>query len=348
MSSQRKDILALISEAHSNGARLKAACGILGLSVRTLQRWQKAESLVDGRLEPSTKPSNKLSEEEREEILSVSNEPRFANLGPNKMMADEGCYLASESSFYRVLKEARQLAHRQQSRVPRAVSRPKALVATGPNQVYSWDITYLKTTVKGIYFYLYLMLDIYSRKIVGWQIHDCEDSGFAADLMVYVCEQEGIEKNQVTLHSDNGSPMKGATMLATLDKLGVVPSFSRPSVSDDNPYSESLFRTLKYRPEYPKNPFATLEQARAWVEGFVVWYNNEHLHSAIKYVTPAARHRGEDPQILAKRHDVYRQAKAKNPLRWSQDTRNWDPITEVCLNPDKSNQRKTADIGTAA
>lgn len=178
--------------------------------------------------------------------------------------------------------------------------KPRALVATGPNQVYTWDITYLPTQVKGVFLYLYLVMDIYSRKIVGWQVHEEERSALAADLMTDICEREGIRRDQVTLHSDNGSPMKGATMLATLQQLVIMPSFSRPSVSNDNPYSESLFRTLKYRPNYPGKPFADVRSARSWVEGFIGWYNHEHRHSAIKFVTPAQRHCGEDSSILAK------------------------------------------------
>ena len=139
------------------------------------------------------------------------------------MLADEGIYIASESSFYRTLKAANQLKHRKKSRAARKIIKPMELVATAPNQVYSWDITYLPTNVRGIFLYLYLVMDVYSRKIVGWQIHEFESADLAADLMVDICAREGISKHQITLHSDNGSPMKGATMLATLQKLGVIP-----------------------------------------------------------------------------------------------------------------------------
>ena len=255
------------------------------------------------------------------------------------LLADKGRYIASESTFYRILKEEGQLTHRQRCRPATAANKPTALVAVQPNEIYSWDITYLPTMVKGVFLYLYLMMDVYSRKIVGWQVYDCESAEHAAHLLIDVCEREGVTKEQVTLHSDNGSPMKGATMLATLQQLGVIPSFSRPSVSNDNPYSESLFKTLKYRPDYPLVCFANLDVARAWVEGFVGWYNDEHLHSGIQFVTPAQRHRGEDREILAKRHELYLQARAKNPSRWSGNTRNWEPVTRVLLNPDKANQQ---------
>ncbi len=177
-------------------------------------------------------------------------------------------------------------------------------------------------------------MDSYSRKIVGWQVYDNESSAQAADLMTDSCQREGIQASQVTLHSDNGSPMKGATMLATLQQLGVIPSFSRPSVSNDNPYSESLFRTLKYRPDYPEHPFSTLAVARDWVHVFADWYNKEHLHSAIKFITPEQRHTGEDEAILTLRKAVYQQAKSRNPNRWSGERRNWDKVEEVYLNPE--------------
>ncbi len=273
----------------------------------------------------------------------MANEPAYADLPPNKIvpkLSDTGSYLASESTFYRVLKSENQLRHRQKSTPTRQNKKPRALSATAANQLYSWDITYLPTQVRGIFFYLYLVLDIYSRKIVGWQVYEEESSALAADLMTDICRQEGIERHQVTLHADNGSPMKGATLLATLQQLGVTLSFSRPSVSNDNPYSESLFRTLKYRPDYPEQPFANLQAARIWVQEFVDWYNNEHLHSSIKFVTPEQRHSGMDVAILAQRKHLYLAARAENPNRWSGGIRNWDPIKAVHLNPEKQKTGK--------
>ncbi|MCF6354852.1 MAG: IS3 family transposase, partial [Candidatus Polarisedimenticolaceae bacterium] len=250
-------------------------------------------------------------------------------------LADLGRYIASEATFYRILNDNDQLKHRGKSKPAKKVTKPRALTATAANQIYTWDITYLPTQVKGVFLYLYLVLDIYSRKIVGWQVHSEELSLLAADLMTDICQREGIARNQVTLHSDNGSPMKGATMLATLQELGIVPSFSRPSVSNDNPYSESVFRTLKYRPEYPEKPFVDICAARDWVSGFVHWYNHEHRHSGIKFVTPEQRHTGEEIQILSKRKQVYEKARSQNPSRWTGETRNWDRIDKVYLNPEK-------------
>lgn len=339
MKEDRKEIIELIKEAQEAGASQLKACEIIGISAKTLQRWSQVDNEEDGRLEAKHAPSNKLSVSERECIVATVNSPEYADLPPSKIvpkLADKGIYIASESSFYRVLKAEKQLKHRQKSKPVRQIKKPRALVATAPNQVYSWDITYLPTTVKGIFLYLYLVMDVYSRKIVGWQVYENESSAQAANLMTDICQREGIKPKQVTLHSDNGSPMKGATMLATLQELGVMPSFSRPSVSNDNPYSESLFRTLKYRPEYPEQPFSGLAATRDWVTSFVGWYNQEHLHSAIKFITPDQRHAGQDEEILELRKAVYQQAKRKNPNRWSREIRNWDAIKEVYLNPETS------------
>ncbi len=341
MKKERNEIIELINEAHTSGARQLEACKVIGLTQRTLQRWKHPDKVADGRINAPHAPANKLTPMERQRIIQTANKREYAALPPSKIvpkLADEGVYIASESTFYRVLKEANQLQHRQQAKPDRQVKKPRALTATQPNQIYTWDITYLPTQVKGIFLYLYLVMDIYSRKIVGWQVHEEESSILASSLMIDICQREGVVPDQVTLHSDNGSPMKGATMLATLQELGVVPSFSRPSVSNDNPYSESLFRTLKYRPEYPEKPFADLLSTRVWVQGFVDWYNLEHLHSAIQFVTPEQRHSGEDIAILKNRSRVYEQAKNNNPERWSGEIRNWKPVASVYLNPEKQEQ----------
>ena len=235
-----------------------------------------------------------------------------------------------------MLKAENQLKHRGAEKPAKPRHKPRALAATAPGQLFSWDITYLPTPVMGIYFYLYLFMDIYSRKIVGWQVYETESSELASEVMRDICVRENIAPQQVVLHSDNGSPMKGATMLATLQKLGVIPSFSRPACSNDNPFSESLFKTLKYRPAYPQRSFESLMAARQWVGTFVRWYNEEHRHSAIKFVTPAQRHAGLDGALLRKRAEVYEAAKAIRPERWSGNTRSWEPVTTVHLNPEKS------------
>jgi putative transposase len=187
--------------------------------------------------------------------------------------------------------------------------------------------------VRGAFYYLYLIVDIYSRKIVGWWVATEESMDIAADFIERATREERVPSDALVLHADNGGPMKGSTMLATLHRLGVLASFSRPRVSDDNPYAEALFRTLKYRPGYPRKPFESIDAARAWVAGFVAWYNTEHLHSAICYVTPDERHHRLVFNILAHRHRVYRAAFARTPRRWTQQTRNWTPIGAVALNP---------------
>jgi len=209
------------------------------------------------------------------------------------------------------------------------------LVATQADQIYCWDITYLPQQVRGSFFYLYLFVDVFSRKIVGWQVFDCESAELASQLLIDICQRQGIEPGQITVHSDNGSPMKGETMLATMQRLGVAQSRSRPAVSNDNPYSESLFRTLKYRPQLPLKPFENLLLARRWVTELVHWYNGEHRHSAISFVTPDERHCGSDQALLNARSQVYEKARLANPLRWSKQVRNWQYVEVVHLNPDK-------------
>ena len=336
---ERQHIMTWLQEATQAGARLEKACEILGLSVRTFQRWQAHEAdAPDQRTLRQHAPSHALSSVERAAILAVVNSPQYGHLPPTQIvprLADEGVYLGSESTFYRVMHAEQLVSHRRSERPAQTRHKPEALSATGPNQVYSWDITYLPTTILGQYFYLYLFLDIFTRKIVGWQIYERECNQLASALITDICYREGVEPGQVTLHSDNGAPMKGATMLATLQTLGVAPSFSRPSVSNDNPYSESLFRTLKYRPEHPVEPFETVEAARLWVDALVTWYNTEHRHSSINFVTPEQRHTGEDTALLAARTAVYEKARAENPRRWKRKIRDWSKPTRVFLNPNK-------------
>lgn len=339
--SERRQVMALVAQAVTAGARQGRACDVISLSARSLQRWRNDDaSSGDGDRRPARlqKPGHALSELERQQLLTIANSDAFGHLSPSQIvprLLDGGQYLASESTFYRVLKASNLRQHRGAERPAKPRSKPRALVATAPRQLFSWDITYLPTQVKGIYFYLYLFMDIFSRKIVGWQVYEVESSALAGEVIRDICERENIAPNQVVLHADNGSPMRGATMLATLQALGVVPSFSRPAVSNDNPYSESLFKTMKYRPAYPERPFVSLLAARQWVDSFVHWYNEEHRHSAIGFVTPAQRHAGLDIALLSKRVEVYEAARARHPARWSGSTRNWQPIRVVHLNPEQ-------------
>ncbi len=343
-------IMKLIDKAVKAGARLKPACRILGLSPRCVQRWRKQPDGDDRRYGPCREPSHKLSKKERKEVLQIANSGSFRDLSPKQivpLLADRGVYVASESSFYRILRAEQQLVHREHTHPP-ANKRPREHIATGPCQVFSWDITYLRSDVKGRFYYLYMFEDVWSRKIVGWQVYEEESMDLAADLFDRICVQNGIDPKGLVLHSDNGGPMKGSTMLATLQRLGIVPSFSRPRVSDDNPFSEALFRTMKYRPEYPRKPFESVEQARLWVVGFVQWYNTEHLHSSIRFVTPDDRHYGKEKSILENRRRVYEMARKRNPNRWSGGVRNWNPVRTVYLNPERTDLMASATETKAA
>lgn len=341
--SAREQILLLIGDACAGGARHANACAVLQLSVRTVQRW-RGNSQGDQRSEGVRVPHNKLSDAQRTAILAVMNSPAYRDRPPSQIvpcLADDGTYLASESTLYRVLRDAQQRTHRLAS-CPCRHSRPAPLVATAANQLYSWDISYLPSLIQGLFFYLYFFIDIYSRKVVGWQVHDREGSDYAAELLQDIVAREGIRRDQLILHSDNGTPMKGVSMLSMMHLLGIVPSLSRPGVSDDNPYSESLFRTVKYAPPYP-GYFTNVIEARAYFETFVAWYNTEHRHSGIQFVTPAQRHTGEDKGILLHRQRVYEAAKAQYPTRWNgRATRNWDHIATVHLNPEKGKSSQPA------
>jgi putative transposase len=324
----------LIEEAVTAGARRREACALLGLSLRTLQRWGD-EPGEDQRKGPLSAPASKLSATERREVLQVANSREFRDLPPSQIvprLADQGRYVASESTFYRLLHAEGQMAFREPSK-PRTPREVPVLCASAPNQVWSWDITYLQSTLRGTFYYLYLAVDIWSRKIVGWEVHEEESMHLASSFIRGLCSRLDVDPDGLTLHSDNGGPMKGSTMLATLQRLGIIPSFSRPSVSDDNPFSEALFRTMKYRPAYPRHPFDSVADARAWVAVFEAWYNTAHRHSGIRFVTPEERHSGVDLALLEARRELYEQARREHPARWSRSCRNWNPVELVELNP---------------
>lgn len=342
--SNRIQALDLINHTTAKGAALSKACQELSISERTYYRWskrrQQSDSVAD--LRPTAQhpvPRNKLSDAERQEIIDIVNQKKYASMPPCEIvpdLADQGKYIASESTFYRVLREFKQNNRRGRSQTP---SKRKATThcATAPNQIWMWDITYLKGPVKGTFFYLYLITDLYSRDIVGWEVWEEESAAHASELIQKaVLSNKVLSTQPLVLHSDNGSPMKGATMLETLYRLGITPSNSRPRVSNDNAYAESVFKTLKYRPNYQPSGFESLEVSRLWCQSFVKWYRTEHHHSGIQYLTPAQRHSGEGECILADRHCVYERAKAKNPARWNgRNTRSWALPACVYLNPER-------------
>lgn len=336
-------ILAWLHEAVTAGVREEKACEVLGLSVRTVQRWKLAPDGEDGRHGPHTRPSHALTDAEEASVLTALHQPEFHDASPKTLvarLADRGEYLASESTMYRLLRAEGELTHRGRAKAPEPRETPSHR-ATGPNQVWSWDITYLLSPVCGVFFYLYLIVDIWSRRIMGWAVHLTESQGHAAALLDAAAKAADVDPGTLVLHSDNGGPMRGGTMLAKMRALGIQPSFSRPRVSDDNPFSEALFRTLKYLPSYPHAPFADLAAARRWVEQFVAWYNGTHLHSGIGWVTPTQRHVGTDVAILASRRAVYEAARAAHPARWSGSARTWNRPGDVTLNA-KEHQNRTA------
>ena len=329
-----------LTEAITHGARRKPACDELGISLRTFQRWTaEGEVRPDGRttaLRPA--PANALSEAERQAILALCNSQEFAHLPPSQIvprLADQGRYIGSESRFYRVLRAADQQHRRGRCQPPHRHPAPTTHQASHAHQVWSWDITYLPSPVRGQYYYLYLIEDIYSRKAVGWEVHTAESGDEAATLLQRSVLSEKCLHTPLVLHSNNGAPMKSVTLLSKMHDLGVTPSRGRPRVSNDNAFSEALFKTLKYCPQWPTNGFASLDDARVWVRDFICWYNTEHRHSRICFVTPAERHQGLDKGILAKRHALYQQARAAQPQRWSRETRKWQPAGPVTLTPER-------------
>ncbi len=335
---ERIKAINLIEEAKNAGARIRPACNVIGISIRTYERWVQGGKIhFDKRtIAKRPAPKNKLSHLEYKNILKIVNSNEFVDLPPSQIvpiLADRGIYLASESTIYRILRKEKMLKHRGKSKVPKKSKTPTTHIATAANQVWTWDITFLKSNIRGKYYKLYMAIDLFSRKIIGWEVWEEESGKHAADLIEKAVVSEKILNKPLILHSDNGSPMKASTLLAKLEMLGIQPSYSRPRVSNDNPYSESLFRTCKYRPNFPYDGFNSLQEAREWVMQFVNWYNNNHRHSGLKFLTPIQRHNGQTEEIMKKRRSVYESAKTLYPERWSKTTRNWNLPNVVALNP---------------
>jgi transposase InsO family protein len=325
----------------AEGARQSRCAEVLGLSERTLQRWRRNdEEEPDGRTRAVRPvPGNALSEEERAEVLRQCNRPENASKPPAQIvveLADQGIYLASESTFYRILRSEGQQHHRGRARAPRARKPRPTHRADAPNEVWCWDITWLPSHVAGLFFKLYLILDLFSRKIVASEVWAEENAEHSQTLLrrAALAENLAAVDHPVVLHGDNGSPLKAGTVYATMHALGFSPSHSRPRVSNDNPHAEALFRTAKYHPSLPAQGFADLDEARRWAASFVHAYNHLHRHSALRFVTPAQKHAGEDKAILARRKALYENARRHRPERWVRNaTRNWTPVTFTTLNP---------------
>lgn len=300
------------------------ACRSFGIVERT---YHHRKAVAEGRQAPRAsraKPVDehlpvpwRIGDDERSHIKDVLCSPRFGDLAPAQVYAtllDEGVYLCSERTMYRVLHEyglvrERRRGHRRSGHTPPMVH------ATGPNQAWSWDISYLAGPVVRVWFYLYVVLDIFSRKIVAWTLDTIESDEVAKRLITIACKREGINADQLLLHSDRGPQMTSTTIAELLEDLGVTRSLSRPRTSDDNPYSEATFKTVKYRPDYPDR-FESIDEARAWMRRFVAWYNHEHYHSGIAYLHPADVHADRVTDIVAARQNVLDTAYQTNPQRF--------------------------------
>jgi putative transposase len=292
---------------------IKSACEALELPRATLYRHRKPRPQPT----PRPKPERALSEAERQTVLETLNSEPFADLAPAQIynqLLDAGLYLCSIRSMYRILDDHSQVRERRNVlRHPR-YQRPE-LLATGPNQVWSWDITKLLGPVKWSYFHLYVLLDIYSRYVVGWLLADREKAGLAKRLITESCQKQGVEPGQLTIHADRGAAMTAKTTTQFLAELSIVESHSRPRVSNDNPFSESQFKTLKYRPEFPER-FGSFQHAQAVCRQLLAWYNTEHRHSGLNYLTPEVVHYGRAQPVLEQRQQVLDRAHAAMPERF--------------------------------
>jgi transposase InsO family protein len=296
----------------------------VGISYNTYLRWSIGK-IDDQRKGSEKKVPRKLSQEEKDKFYAIANCEEYRDLTPCQIvpiLLDKGQYFGSERTLYRLLKEKKALVHRRNSRKPKRNNKPRELIATGPNEVWTWDITWIRTDVKGKFFYAYTVIDIFSRLVVGWCIEDAESPEYAKSLYERIIRDRNVKPKFV--HADNGGPMKGVTLTAFLNGMDIGLSYSRPRVSDDNPFIESFFKTLKYNVSYPGH-FATLEKARQWFGDFINFYNTKHLHSGIAYVTPYQKHSGLDIAIFEKRQETLNSAARKYPNRFVRGPRKIAP-----------------------
>lgn len=335
-----------VAEIEELGSSRRETYGLLGLSRATQERHLRPRAVRQARARP--KPPRALAAAERQAVVEVLNSPRFVDQPPAEIyprLLDEGIYLCSPRTMYRILKGENGLRERRDVR-----KHPPALVpsasASGPNQVWVWDITKLKGPIKWVYFSLYLILDLFSRYVVGWLLAPRESSGHAAHLIRETCHREGIQPQDLTLHNDRGSPMTSKTVSQLLVDLGVEPSFSRPRVSDDNAFAEASFKTLKYQPEFP-DCFASIQDARAFVARFVAWYNQEHYHSGLGGLTPASVHHGTAADILVRRQQLLDCAYQAHPERFVTGPPVVAPLPQrVYLVPPRTNELEAGATAT--
>jgi putative transposase len=292
---------------------LKPICEALDLPRATVYRHRQPRPQPA----PRPKPERALSDLERQAVLETLNSEPFVDLAPVQVynqLLDAGQYLCSPRTMYRILDDNSQVRERRDVLRHPHYQRPE-LLATGPNQVWSWDITKLLGPVKWSYFHLYVLLDIYSRYVVGWLLADREKAGLAKRLITESCQKQGVEPGQLTLHADRGAAMTAKTTAQLLAELSIAESHSRPRVSNDNPFSESHFKTLKYRPEFPER-FGSMPHAHTVCRQLFTWYNTEHCHSGLNYLTPEVVHYGRAHDVLEHRQQVLNQAHAANPGRF--------------------------------
>jgi len=315
--------------------RLTELAKFSGISERSIQRWKKT-GIRDKRKGSAKSVPRKLSEEERERIYKTCCSREYKDNNPHEIyhsLLDKGEYLASESSFYRILREKKALTHRTESKEGISRKKPDERIATAPNQVWMWDITWMKSNVTGIWHYAYVIIDLYDRSVIAWAIHSNESDEHSTGLFREACRRHGCHPDFV--HSDNGNPMKGVTLVGFFYSLGIVPCYSRPRVSDDNPFIESFFKTLKYTPGYPSH-FDSIEEARIWMADFVHWYNNRHWHSGMQYITPMQKRHGRHIEIFSSRNQVLEDAKLRLPGRWGKRSpRKYIVKEHEILNPAK-------------
>lgn len=342
---QRNTILEATAEACQTGASLEAAAVSVGLSARTLRNWRAQGAGCRDRRPEAIRPAqvHALRKEERQRIVEVANSPEFASLTPEQIaiiMIDRGDYIGSASSIHRVLKEAKLMQHRGKARESKRKPKPPTRAAEKPNQIWAVDITYLPTNTTGRFLKLYMILDLFSRDIMGWEVFEEENGENSKAVMHRAMIAQGACPE--VLHADNGSPLKNANLHAMLLSRGITPSHSRARVSNDNAHAEALFRTVKYHPSLPEKPFEGLADARQWVRGFVQWYRYEHRHKSLNMVTPAQKHAGEDVAILAQRKANLEAAKAAHPRRWIGDkaVRSCAPSGCVTINSIRPDTRK--------
>lgn len=293
------------------------ACQVLNVPRSSLYRVGHPQSKTPAPRNPRPTPARALSDAEKAEVRHVLNSERFQDQSPREIYAtllDDGVYLCHWRTMYRVLDEHDEVRERRNQLRHPVYVKPE-LLATGPNQLWSWDITKLRGPVRWTYCYLYVMLDLFSRYVVGWMVAEREAAELAQELTLAACAKQQIEPGQLTIHADRGSPMIAKSMAMLMSDLGVNKSHSRPHVADDNPYSEAQFRTLKYSPGYPDR-FGSLADARQWSQTFFTWYNQEHHHTSLNLLTPADVHYGRAPEMLAQRQVVLEHAYAAHPERF--------------------------------